>query len=411
MKRKHAWIAALLVAGCGGTAPAPTQEPARGETLGDEMAQGPGEEGAGQGGVDPEELRVAAIERAMNQVSPAAHLCWAAGAADDYLLAGDVRVLVSLDERTRAKASISADTTGDAVLTDCLVRVLEAYPWPSALAGEGVELPFAFRAPHGQNVVDRRFVPPHGQQGWQISVLLDEKNTGAKVASMLEVALAPGASLPVARVDREEVWYALDALTLRGPAGADIALAAGDAAYLRPGTYRGVANPGKAPARWVVVAVPGGREGSARAGALPAVAPPDGKVPRGAPGPEVRRRSEAARYPRASGATTIYFEAAADAGARGKAAKAAPRAVSLSFLEIAAGAAVPPHKHAAETEMLYVLSGSGRMTVEGVELPVGATSAVQVPAGIEHSFTATEATTAVQLYTPPGPEQRFKTLK
>jgi quercetin dioxygenase-like cupin family protein len=410
MSTTHGWIAALLIAaGCGGTAQTPTgPESAQGGTLGDEMAAG--EDRTAPGGVDPEELRVAAIERAMNQVSPAAHLCWAAGAADDYQLAGDVRVLVSLDERTRAKASISADTTGDAVLTDCLVRVLEAYPWPSALAGGGVELPFAFRAPHGQNVIDRRFVPPHGQQGAQIAVLLDEKNTGAKVASMLEVALAPGASLPVARVDREEVWYALDALTLRGPAGADIALAAGDAAYLRPGTYRGVANPGKAPARWVVVAAPGGREGSARAGALPAVAPPDGKPPRGAPGPEIRRRSEAARYPRANGATTIYFESPADAKAKTKA-KAPARAVSLSFLEIAAGAAVPPHKHDAETEMLYVLSGGGRMTVEGVELAVGATSAVQVPAGIEHSFTAAEATTAVQLYTPPGPEQRFKTLK
>jgi quercetin dioxygenase-like cupin family protein len=356
--------------------------------------------------VDPEELRIAAIERAMNQIAPAAHMCWAAGAADDFQLAGNVRVQVTFDATAKGTAEITADTTRDPVLTDCLGRVLEAYPWPSALAGEAVELPFAFRAPTGQSVIDRRFVPRKAQQGAEIGVLLDARNTGNDRVSMLEVALAPGAQLPVARVDRDEAWYFLEPAELAGPDGKAVAVGAGDVAYLASGSYRAVRNPGAALARWVVVAVPGGPEGSARAGALPTTRPV-GAVPRGAVGPTVIRQADARRYPRAGGATTIYLEAPAAAG---KAKAPAPK-VALSVLEIDAGVAVPAHRHAAETELLYLMRGGGTMTVGSVELAVTETSAVQVPPGAEHAFRAIEATTAIQLYAPPGPEQRFKTAK
>jgi quercetin dioxygenase-like cupin family protein len=386
--------------GCGGSpapAAAPTAEPAS------TAEPAPVDDRPVDSDVDPEELRIAAIERAMNQIAPAAHLCWAAGAADDYRLAGDVRVQVTFDGKAKGKAEVTADTSRDPVLTDCLARVLEAYPWPSALAGEAVELPFAFRAPSGQSVIDRRFVPRKAQRGAEIGVLLDARNTGNDRVSMLEVSLAAGAALPVARVDRDEAWYFLDAAELVGPDGTPIAVVAGDVVYLATGSYRAVKNPGAAPARWVVVAVPGGPEGSARAGALPTTLPV-GAVPRSAPGPVVTRQADAKRYPRTGGATTIYLEAAATKG------KPAPR-VALSLLEIDAGAAVPAHRHATETELLYVMRGGGTMTVGAVELAVTATSAVQVPPGVEHSFTATEATTAIQLYAPPGPEQRFKTAR
>ena len=69
---------------------------------------------------------------------------------------------------------------------------------------------------------------------------------------------------------------------------------------------------------------------------------------------------------------------------------------------------MPEHQHALEAELLYVLSGSGTMIVDGVTLPVGPTTVVQIPAGVPHAFTAAEAVTALQFYTPPGPEQRFK---
>jgi quercetin dioxygenase-like cupin family protein len=84
------------------------------------------------------------------------------------------------------------------------------------------------------------------------------------------------------------------------------------------------------------------------------------------------------------------------------------RQVALLGLELDAGAAVPLHVHAGETEILYILGGAGTMTVGGVSLPITEHSVIQIPPGVEHAFTASAATSAYQLYTPAGPEQRFK---
>jgi len=58
--------------------------------------------------------------------------------------------------------------------------------------------------------------------------------------------------------------------------------------------------------------------------------------------------------------------------------------------------------------MLYVLAGSGTLTIAGNELPVTATSVIQIPPNTKHAFVAAEAVRALQIYTPAGPEQRFK---
>src|SRR5690348_15977730 len=89
-------------------------------------------------------------------------------------------------------------------------------------------------------------------------------------------------------------------------------------------------------------------------------------------------------------------------------AKGAAKDVALSVLELDAGAAVPAHVHADESEMLYVMDGVGSMVIDGVTLPVTDTTVVQIPKGIEHQATVTTAMRAIQLYTPGGPEQRFK---
>ena len=41
-------------------------------------------------------------------------------------------------------------------------------------------------------------------------------------------------------------------------------------------------------------------------------------------------------------------------------------------------------------------------------VPVTATSVIQIPPSTKHAFVATAAVRAVQIYTPAGPEQRFK---
>jgi mannose-6-phosphate isomerase-like protein (cupin superfamily) len=46
--------------------------------------------------------------------------------------------------------------------------------------------------------------------------------------------------------------------------------------------------------------------------------------------------------------------------------------------------------------------------VAGQQFPIGAGDAFRIPAGAEHSFTVEDKLTAVQIYAPGGPEQRFK---
>jgi quercetin dioxygenase-like cupin family protein len=101
---------------------------------------------------------------------------------------------------------------------------------------------------------------------------------------------------------------------------------------------------------------------------------------------------------RTYGVATIFLDKLID--------KTTPLAASI--LELAAGATVAEHVHAAETELLYILDGSGTMTINGQAVAVTPTSVVQIPPNTKHAFTATSRVRAVQIYTPPGPEQRFK---
>ena len=54
-----------------------------------------------------------------------------------------------------------------------------------------------------------------------------------------------------------------------------------------------------------------------------------------------------------------------------------------------------------------VLEGTGTMTSRP-DVAVTPTSVIQIPPNTKHAFTASADVRAVQIYTPAGPEQRFK---
>jgi quercetin dioxygenase-like cupin family protein len=209
-----------------------------------------------------------------------------------------------------------------------------------------------------------------------VAVYLDESNTGNGDASMFGVKLT--AATGPRTTDRAELWYFLAPGTVDGQP-----VAAGDMAYVPAKAARDIG-----PTEAVVFVVPGGHEGSARAGALPT--------------PSAAKGGGAKLFPAAGaktyGPATIFVEPAR--------VKGVPFAASL--LTLPKGATVPEHVHARETEMLYVLAGAGTMTIAGTQVSVTPTSVIQIPPNTKHAFTATEDVRAVQLYTPPGPEQRFK---
>ncbi len=77
------------------------------------------------------------------------------------------------------------------------------------------------------------------------------------------------------------------------------------------------------------------------------------------------------------------------------------------------GAEAPVHLHPESEEIVYVLSGEGTMLLGDREVVVQKDMAIRIPAGVAHSFRVTgeKPLEVVQVYSPAGPEQRFKDWK
>lgn len=83
---------------------------------------------------------------------------------------------------------------------------------------------------------------------------------------------------------------------------------------------------------------------------------------------------------------------------------------ALSELVLAPGAEVATHTHADSVEILYIMSGSVTMTIDGKERLANAGDAIYIPRGTPHAARVAGTLTplrVVQVYVGPGPEQRF----
>jgi quercetin dioxygenase-like cupin family protein len=84
---------------------------------------------------------------------------------------------------------------------------------------------------------------------------------------------------------------------------------------------------------------------------------------------------------------------------------------AMTELVMLPGAVVPEHSHDTSAELIYILAGHGTMVLDGKETMVREGMAIYIPAGVKHSLkvdTKIEPLRAIQVYTPGGPEQRFK---
>jgi len=76
-------------------------------------------------------------------------------------------------------------------------------------------------------------------------------------------------------------------------------------------------------------------------------------------------------------------------------------------------AGLPEHSHESSAELVYILSGSGKLVLNGAEQTVQAGDLIFIPPGVLHSFhnSGGEVVNVFQVYSPPGPEERFKTWR
>ncbi len=84
--------------------------------------------------------------------------------------------------------------------------------------------------------------------------------------------------------------------------------------------------------------------------------------------------------------------------------------VYLGRLEGTAG--VPEHTHDGSWEILVAIDAAGTFTLDGRPARLGKRQIVRVPPGTKHAWAPDPGhrLVALQLYVPPGPEQRFKKL-
>lgn len=333
--------------------------------------------------------KLAAIQKAMNELGAAVQQCWASAATQRFDIEGELTLQIAI-AAGGSTVDFVQDTARNPTLTACVRELVARYRFAPPILGQTIQLPFKLRAPDGQSTIDRALVPWRGQADVSVAVLLDENNSGNDAASMFELAIAAGHATGLRAAERAELWYFLGAGQVTW-AGAPHPVAAGDMLFVPAGAARDVAATG-GDVHAMIVMVPGGREGAARAGALPTRSVD--ATAKAARAPIVLPAAAAKTY----GPATIF----------GDAQLLHEPTLAASVLAMPAGGDVAEHVHARETELLYVLAGSGTMTVNGVALPVTATSVVQVPRNTRHSFHASTDFRAVQLYTPAGPEQRFK---
>lgn len=316
------------------------------------------------------EDQLVALELAVNQLTPIVHQCWAASAADDYQLRGELVLQLvwpvgkpGYPFSKVPQVAIGADTTKDKTLSACIIAVVRAYPWTATMRGAAFDLPFAFTAPTGQYAIDRRFVASKRGAVMGIATLLDAKNSGSRAATMVEVSLPAKGDTGWGMADRHEAWVALTAGDFV-VGGHKQVLGVGDVVLLAPGEFRRfVAD--KA-ASFAVVLTPGGIEGTLRAGAMPS--------------------RTFARAPKHE--TPIRHARAADPDR-------AP--FDIAALRLPPGKKIESHVNApGVTELLYLQGGTGQLTIGKVTQDIGPFHVVQIPAGVSHAFVATSEVQALQ---------------
>jgi mannose-6-phosphate isomerase-like protein (cupin superfamily) len=424
-------LAGLLVAACAG-GPGRDAATGAGQRAPGPQAQGSagpalparGGQGAAPAAADPaagdEDARAQAIAAILNEERATIHACWARAAADDFRLEGQVVLAVDIGAQGAAhEVRVVRDEPGDPRLTRCLVERFRARTWPAPFAaGDLLQLPpLVFAAPVAQYTVDSRDVEPiavpgAGSARSEVSLLLHEQNTGNGAAALSLLRMSGGVEVPLHLHERTtEVVYLISGKgTMYGAAGRrkGIPLGPGDAVFVPPGTpHAFVAARGAEPAVLLQLYTPAGPEQRFRGVAGADIRPVSEPGPRagrrsGQPVPVVRRGAEVPALPLPGGKGKVQILLDATSGGDGSA--------SLGVLRAPADFSVPAHRHPGSSEYLYILQGSGTMTVDGEVYPVTPGLALQVPGNVEHSFRSSgdEPLVAIQVYTPGGPEQRFR---
>lgn len=292
-----------------------------------------------------------------------------------------VRVMVGENQKP-VKADILKDQTGVPSLGPCLQAKIQTWDLTSleAHAGDQVVFPLAFKPEPPLAKGEKRMLVPMAAQDTQgpQRFLIDDQSIGEPpLASMSMLTLAGNMSSPAKSRKGEEEEMVLYVLDGGFKLGADT-LKAGDALWLGAGTDR------------------------------PAIAPVDKKPLKLL---EIRAHGTGTGQKVVHAADVKAYKILGGKGTARLLLDGTGAKLAVDELEAEAGATVASHKHQAQDEELYFLSGSATTTVAKQKFETAAGDALRIPANASHTMKVTEPLKAIQVYAPAGPEQRFKKEK
>jgi len=96
---------------------------------------------------------------------------------------------------------------------------------------------------------------------------------------------------------------------------------------------------------------------------------------------EIRNRCDQKPFSTKDGSTIVSLLDSANAPVQKQ---------SLAEARVPAGTSIERHYHKESEEFYYILSGSGRMEIDGEEREVGPEDAILIPAGAWHTLAAKE---------------------
>ncbi|HVZ74813.1 MAG TPA: cupin domain-containing protein [Polyangia bacterium] len=272
----------------------------------------------------------------------------------------------------------------------------------------------ATKAPPGKTPAPPKAAPP-----FSVKLLVDEATVRARKASLSLLTVSPANRIAMHQHPVAEILYVRQghARILSRVGTPPIKLDEGMAIYLPPGTPHAIENMGRqTPALLLECFAPSGPErvyrdptdAAGRAAFQVIHDAPGAKAQGGSPAPPLElpvadaAKVEPIALPGGKARVRMLFDPQ----------KSGHAEAYLGVLEADPGAEVPKHQHDGAEEILFVLSGSGgELTVGAEKMPFAADEAIYIPEGQPHAakFTGPDKTVVLQLYAPPGPEQRFKT--
>jgi quercetin dioxygenase-like cupin family protein len=355
------------------------------------------------------------------------HRCFEKALADTLDVAGKLELEVDVGEGGRVtSAAPGLDEVKSPVLMTCLQESAQTWVIAGLDPGSTVIVPLTFQGQAAQFSVRTADAPSHGPGAgakhkgpapasapFSVKLLVDEATMRAQQASLSQLTVSPANRIAMHKHPVAEILYVLHGKArILGPRGTEPAkMNEGTAIFIPAGMPHVIENMGRqASAVMLQVFAPTGPERVYR----------NPKDEKGRAAFEVIRDINRATAPAGAKFTVANDDqaqplpSAVPSGSKKARARllldadaTASDAASVAILDGEGGGELSRHTHGS-AEILYILSGSGDVTVGSEKIRFGSAQAFHVPENQPHAIKFAEKTTALQILAPAGPEHELR---